>query len=151
MFWSSRAFGRQLLAQPLAGAPGRSLLDEVLAFLAFPAGLCQGAGSGGVPPTLAGPQRSCRSAGTSVSWVAFGLFSSSEIHLLLQIDVCVRRCGLTINAEHSALHMRCAPTSNRLGRLLRPLATILLACCHTITGYSGNSICPYSFQIPNLQ
>jgi len=38
------------------------------------------------------------------------------------------------------------------GRLdTRPLATILFACCHTITGYSENSICPYSFQIPNLQ
>ena len=28
-------------------------------------------------------------------------------------------------------------------------ATILFACCGTITGYSGNSICLYSFQIPN--
>jgi hypothetical protein len=28
---------------------------------------------------------------------------------------------------------------------------LFFACCHTITGYSGNSICPYSFQIPNLQ
>jgi len=25
------------------------------------------------------------------------------------------------------------------------------ACRHTITGYSGDSICPYSFQIPNSQ
>jgi len=33
----------------------------------------------------------------------------------------------------------------------RLFATTLFACSHPITGYSGNSSCPYSFQIPNLQ
>lgn len=64
--------------------------------------------------------------------------------------------GGAIPCERRVFRRRCwlLPTFFRPKPAIRShpsgrAASILLACGHTITGYSGNSICPYSFQIRN--